>query len=184
VGRREQIPSIHINRNNPRPRRRRWRRRRGKRRGGTNSYIFLMKMFSNIFCSTTINTKTGGIIWRLSSYPFKIRLSLSLSLYLSLDGRILALDDLTESSPFTLNVVNMQPTAWELEPLSLQYPLAFSVHLHLQTSLSNISMSFTTRQLETFSCSYDAFKRNTLCAPATSPHLNGQKYGATKTSQS
>jgi hypothetical protein len=76
--------------------------------------------------------------------------------YLSLDGRILALDNLIESSPFTLNVINMQPTARELEPLSLQYALTFSVHLHLKTSHHNINMSFITGQPET-SCCYGVF---------------------------
>lgn len=55
-----------------------------------------------------------------------------MSLYLSLDGRILALDNLIESSPFALNVINMQPAAWKLEPLSLQYALTLPVHLHLE----------------------------------------------------
>jgi hypothetical protein len=34
-----------------------------------------MKGFTNIFCSSTINTKTEDIIWKLYFYPSKIGLS-------------------------------------------------------------------------------------------------------------
>jgi hypothetical protein len=41
----------------------------------TNSKMFLMKRFTNIFCSTSINTKTEHITGKLSLYTFKIGLS-------------------------------------------------------------------------------------------------------------
>jgi hypothetical protein len=66
VVRRKQIPSIHINRNNT----------QDKKKKHTDSYMFPMKMFTNIFCSTTINTKTEDIICRFSSCTFNIRLLL------------------------------------------------------------------------------------------------------------
>jgi len=56
-----------------------------------------------------------------------------MSTYLGLNWWILALDNLIERSPFTFNIINMKPAAWELKPLPLQYALTLSVHLHLKS---------------------------------------------------
>lgn len=49
--------------------------------------------------------------------------------HLLLDGRVLPPHDVIEGSPLSLNVVNIEPGRWELEPLLLQQALPIAVEL-------------------------------------------------------
>lgn len=49
--------------------------------------------------------------------------------HLLLNGRVLPAHDVIEGPPLTLDVVNVKPRRWELEPLFFQQPLPIAVEL-------------------------------------------------------
>lgn len=49
--------------------------------------------------------------------------------HLLLNGRVLPAHDVVEGPPLTLNVVNVKPRRWELEPLFFQQTLTITVEL-------------------------------------------------------